>query len=469
MEPDAVTMRDLRNARKLKQREVAAAIGVALTDISRWERGMVRVPADKADALAAVLGVSVGHIHQAQQVAHKTGEGYTTARAGTGQVIARRTEPPTNTRRVLDLFCGAGGLSYGFESTGAFITTAGIDLLPDRIASFTANHKYASGIAADITTFPLSRLAVIAGQTDVIVGGPPCQGFSSIRPFRTLTEGDARNNLAEHYILVLAHLRPRWFVFENVVGLLTHEGGSKLQAVLAGLEGAGYRVAWRILNAANYGVPQNRERIVIVGSRDGIEFLWPAPTHYHNSKSMAGGRPEVVRTPLPGGLRLAITLDSAIGDLPPVAAGQQVGAYAAPPQTMYQHVMRSSSQTLTLHKATAHSDKMLNIIRHAGANIQALPPGLVKSGFSSCYSRLSANEPSTTLTVNFVHPASNRCIHPTQDRALTPREGARIQSFPDRFRFVGSSAQIVKQIGNAVPPLMGEVIARAILASEQRR
>ena len=122
---------------------------------------------------------------------------------------------------------------------------------------------------------------------------------------------------------------------------------------------------------------------------------------------------------------------------------------------------------MTMHTATSHSARMLEIIRHAGANINALPAGMVKSGFSSCYSRLDPDRPSTTLTVNFVHPASNRCIHPFQDRALTPREGARIQSFPDRFEFEGSSAQVVKQIGNAVPPLLGRIaIAAAILASE---
>src|SRR5206468_2200293 len=128
--------------------------------------------------------------------------------------------------------------------------------------------------------------------------------------------------------------------------------------------------------------------------------------------------------------------------------------------------MRSGSAALTLHDSTRHSDKMMEIIRHSGANIHALPAGLVSSGFSSCYSRLDAREPSTTITVNFVHPASNRCIHPTQDRALTPREGARLQSFPDRFQFEGTRSQVVKQIGNAVPPLLGRIIANAILESD---
>jgi DNA (cytosine-5)-methyltransferase 1 len=184
---------------------------------------------------------------------------------------------------------------------------------------------------------------------------------------------------------------------------------------------------------------------------------------------MAGARPEVIRTdPLSSvALPVAVTLMEAINDLPPIPSGGEACAYGMAAQTGYQRLMRAGCEELTLHKATKHSPKMLEIIRHAGTNISALPEGMVKSGFSSCYSRLDADRPSTTLTVNFVHPASNRCIHPHQDRALTPREGARIQSFPDRFKFKGTSAQIVKQIGNAVPPLLGQKIAEAILQSEE--
>src|SRR5207247_5133851 len=117
---------------------------------------------------------------------------------------------------------------------------------------------------------------------------------------------------------------------------------------------------------------------------------------------------------------------------------------------------------LTLHESTAHTPRMLEIIRKAGSNRAALPAGMTSSGFSTCYSRMEPDRPSVTLTVNFVHPASNKCIHPFQDRALTPREGARLQGFPDRFRFSGTRSQIVKQIGNAVPPLLGQVIARGL-------
>ena len=466
-------LRSLRIAKGLKQRDVASAIEVAIGELSKWERGLDQVPPKKLAALANVLDVGLEELRAAQDAIRanpKAGEGYTTSEAGTGQVYTRRKDPPAGVFRVLDLFCGAGGLSYGFEQSGEFVTTGGIDLLADRIETFTANHEHATGIAGDIRALALDELADITAHPDVVVGGPPCQGFSSIRPFRTLTEGDERNSLVEHYVLVIARLRPRWFVFENVVGLLTHEGGTRLQAVLTSMEALGYRVEWRVLNAANFGVPQSRERVVIVGNNVGIPFIWPRPTNQHEHKSMAGTRPEVVRTYrlLDHDLPPAVTLAEAIGDLPPVEAGREIAAYNPnrAPETAYQSRMRLRSMGLTMHKATGHSPKMLEIIRHAGANIYALPPGMVTSGFSSCYSRLDADKPSTTLTVNFVHPASNRCIHPTQNRALTPREGARIQSFPDRFLFKGNAAQAVKQIGNAVPPIIGETVARAILHSE---
>ncbi|KPA15322.1 Cytosine-specific methyltransferase [Candidatus Magnetomorum sp. HK-1] len=136
-----------------------------------------------------------------------------------------------------------------------------------------------------------------------------------------------------------------------------------------------------------------------------------------------------------------------------------------PPKTTYQKKRRNGNDELKLHIATKHTEKMLEIIRHAGKNINCIPKELISSGFSSCYSRLDANEPSVTITVNFVHPASNRCIHPVLNRALTPREGARLQSFDDDFEFFGNRTQITKQIGNAVPPLLGKAIADTLAES----
>jgi DNA (cytosine-5)-methyltransferase 1 len=469
---------DIRNLRiklGLQQRELAASAKISSYLLRKLERGLGVPGRQEAERIASVLGVSADSLIDAQHEHAKAttpGEGYTTSTSGNGEIFPRRKEVPAAARRVIDLFCGAGGLSYGFEQSGQFVTSLGIDLLPDRIDTFVENHAHAVGIAGDIRDLPIDKLEKLAGQVDVVVGGPPCQGFSSIRPFRNLTEGDPRNSLVEHYALVIEKIKPSWFVFENVVGILTHEGGRSLHELIDGLREAGYLVDWRIMNAAMYGVPQYRERIVIVGNRLGVKFSWPAPSHLVEYKSMAGRRSEVIQAEPLFSNRLApvVTLMDAIGDLPKVRAGENETTYSdCEKLTEYQRVMRAACETLTLHQATRHSEKMLEIIRHAGANISALPPGMVKSGFSSCYSRLDPNKPSTTLTVNFVHPASNRCIHPFQDRALTPREGARIQSFPDQFSFRGTTAQIVKQIGNAVPPRLGKVIATAILESEARK
>ena len=385
--------------------------------------------------------------------------------------VEQATTPASLDRlRVLDLFCGAGGLSFGLELTGCFTTVAGLDLLPDRIATFRANHPHATGVVGDIRDVSVSSMTYIASSLDMIVGGPPCQGFSSIRPFRPLTEGDKRNTLIEQFVGWVSAIKPRWFVFENVLGLLTHRRGLILQTLLASFKSCGYAVAWRVMNSAHYGVPQNRERLVIVGHRTNADFQWPLPSHRIDHKSMAGTRPEVVRTePLMADLTpSAIALMEAIGDLPEIEAGQSAKTYRGAPQNDFQKWARGGEKILTIHQATNHSRHMQEILGFAGPNISSIPEHLISSGFSSSYSRLDADRPSTTLTVNFVHPASNRCIHPFQNRALTPREGARIQSFPDSFRFCGTRAQIVKQIGNAVPPLLAMAIGEAIAKADQQ-
>jgi DNA (cytosine-5)-methyltransferase 1 len=463
-------VRALRTQAKLSLSELSNSAGISLAKLKKIERGLAAIDQQTSDGLAHALGVSSDEIirmHSDFASLATPGEGYTTSKRGNLDVTKATNQIDHSDKRwrVLDLFCGAGGLSYGFEQAGTFITVGGIDLLPDRIATFAANHKYATGLAGDICEISPEIVRKIIGAVDIIVGGPPCQGFSSIRPFRTLTESDRRNNLVEHYVLMLAGLRPRWFVFENVVGLVTHERGSKLQAILNAFSEMGYVVSWRIINAASFGVPQNRERLVIIGNRLNINFQWPNPTHYVNHRSMAGKCGELVSSlPLEREfLKPAVTLMDAIGDLPPVKSGDEVTKYMFhAKQTDYQRTIRNETAELTWHRSTKHSDKMLEIIRHSGSSINDLPHGMVTSGFSSCYSRLDADRPSNTITVNFVHPSSNRCIHPFQDRALTPREGARLQSFPDSYTFVGTTAQVVKQIGNAVPPLLGRILAQAI-------
>ncbi len=419
--------------------------------------------------VAIALGVTESDLRQAhrqlQQVA-TPGEGYLTSRPEGTFIREAREKPRTGLAAVLDLFCGTGGFSFGFEQTGKFQVVCGIDLLPDRIETFAVNHSGAKAICCDIKSISIDELCRGCPKPEVVIGGPPCQGFSSIRPFRTLTERDPRNNLFEHFALVVDALSPKCFVMENVVGLLTNQRGRALKGVLSVFENIGYSISWRVLNAAFYGLPQRRERFILVGTKEGITFEWPEPTHYLNgAKSMAGRFGQKCEgSPLfCDGLKPANTVMDAIHDLPALASGESTTHYCNDVEpTEYELYMRGSCEVLTLHEATRHSPKMLEIIKHSGHNISSLPKGLVSSGFSSCYSRLEPDRPSVTLTVNFVHPASNKCIHPTQDRALTPREGARLQGFPDAFEFVGTRAQIVKQIGNAVPPLFGRIIGNSL-------
>jgi DNA (cytosine-5)-methyltransferase 1 len=458
------SIRVARQTKRLSQAALAESARVPLVDLKKWERGLERVPKTAATRIAAALGINSNALITTQRTP-EIGEGYVTYRSDGQIVMPARLGPPKGRIRVLDLFCGTGGFSYGFERTGKFAVTGGIDLLPDRVRSFHANHPSATAIAADIRQFPTKVLGDHSKNPQIIIGGPPCQGFSSIRPFRTLTEADSRNSLPEYFLLALRELTPKCFVFENVVGLLTHGEGKFFFALLDAFRHIGYSVDWRVLNAASFGLPQYRERVVVVGTLAKRDFCWPNPTHDIKYRSMAGRRARLL-LPQPlftGTLEQPVSTMDAIGDLPKIDAGESAVQYAeGNPMTPFQKRARSGESVLTLHEATAHSERMLRIIRLAGRNRSALPKGMTTSGFSSCYSRLDADEPSTTLTVNFVHPSSNRCIHPHQDRALTPREGARIQGFPDNFQFAGSRPQIVKQIGNAVPPILGEALANAV-------
>lgn len=467
MSSPATNLRDFRRKNKLKQRDLADALKISLSDLSKYERGFERLPIEMEDALGHI-GVLGANGKDASALV--CGEGYVTSKAEQGRIIDRTADLEVGKHCIMDLFCGVGGFSHGFEKTGQFQVSSGIDLLGDRLDTFCTNHSSATAYGCDIRELSIKQVERDSPRPFVIVGGPPCQGFSSLRPYRNVEWSDPRNNLGEEFVRVVAALRPDWIVFENVVGLLTHGKGKTLESISAAFEALGYRTSARVINGAYFGLPQKRERLILIGSRKGKLVDWPKPTHRFSQKSMAG-KSDLIIQPDDGlfGVDLldAVTFSDATGDLPPLASGEKATEYREYSQlTEYQELMRAGANQLTLHDSTRHTDKMLEIIRCAGANINALPPGMVTSGFSSSYSRLAADEPSTTITVNFVHPASNKCIHPTQDRALSPREGARLQSFEDTFRFVGTRSQTVKQIGNAVPPLLGKLVAETILRSD---
>ncbi len=376
--------------------------------------------------------------------------------------------------KLFDLFCGTGGFSKGFEKAenARYETLLGVDILPVSVRTFSLNHPQALAIPRDIRRLHCDdvqeRLNLKPGELDLIIGGPPCQGFSSIRPFRSSTEDDARNNLFEQFANFVNFFRPRALVIENVVGLATHNSGSALAQMEECFAGLGYDCDWRILNAANFGVPQRRERLIFIGVQKGGQKTFPQPTHESNGSTI--GHHDRSRMLIPNedlfspklNLKSAVSVLDAIDDLPPIKSGEYSEHYERPPRNDYQRQRRNGCNKLDLHYSTAHTPRMLEIIRHAGKNISSIPRHLISSGFSSCYSRLDGETPSVTITVNFVHPASNRCIHPKCDRALTPREGARLQSFDDEFQFAGNRSQVVKQIGNAVPPLLGKAIGEAL-------
>jgi DNA (cytosine-5)-methyltransferase 1 len=464
-----VDLRSLRKDAGLRQADLAEKLGITVRALARLEKGLEPIANDLRSKLIQVFKFASAADLDQHMRPMEFGEGYVTHRSDNNMILDRTSSIDVDKLPVLDLFCGIGGFSSGFEQTNRFQVVGGVDLLGDRLDTFRANHKSAVSFGGDIRNLSLEDIYQRCPAPHVVIGGPPCQGFSSIRPFRNVALHDPRNNLAEEFCRVVAGLNPEWLVFENVVGLLTHEKGRTFSALFEAFESLGYRVEARVLNAANFGVPQRRERLILVGNRRNKRFRWPEPTHHlAGRRGMAGKHPKLSRPlSIHSDIPPAITVADAIYDLPPLKSGERCDKYLrTEQQSYYARLMRDHATELTLHEATSHSEKMLEIIKHAGDNIFALPAGMVTSGFSSCYSRLSANEPSVTLTVNFVHPASNRCIHPVQDRALTPREGARLQSFRDTFEFRGSRAQTVKQIGNAVPPLLGNVIAQAILESD---
>jgi DNA (cytosine-5)-methyltransferase 1 len=378
------------------------------------------------------------------------------------------------TLKLFDLFCGTGGFSKGFENStnASYETLLGVDILPISVRTFGLNHPEALAIPGDIRRLDChelqERLKLKSGELDLIIGGPPCQGFSSIRPFRSSAEDDPRNSLFEQFANFVNFFRPRALVIENVVGLATHNNGLILEQMEECFASLGYDCDWRILNAAHFGVPQRRERLIFIGVQKGGKLTFPQPTHesngstisHHNRSRMLIPEQDLFTPKL--NLKPAVAVLEAIDDLPSIKSGESADYYERAPRNDYQRQRRNGCKKLALHYSTAHTPRMLEIIRHSGKNISAIPSRLISSGFSSCYSRLDGDLPSVTITVNFVHPASNRCIHPTCDRALTPREGARLQSFDDEFQFAGNRSQVVKQIGNAVPPLLGKAIGEAL-------
>lgn len=360
--------------------------------------------------------------------------------------------------KVVDLFAGVGGLSYGFAHDTDFCILAANEILANMATAYTLNHPSVKMYNKDIKDFSLedlrTDLGISAGDVDVVVGGPPCQAYSTVG--KRLVD-DPRGKLFQEYFRVLSELKPKIFVFENVKGLLSMQGGSLFNQILALFESIGYNVSYKLLNAADYGAPQIRERVIIVGTLGTETFEFPIPTHYNPEEGVQLFNCE---------LKPYVTLGEAIGDLGELQNGGSCVNYACSPQNEYQKLMRANAPVEIMdHEVPKNNEKMIKLMNALpdGGTPEDVPEELrPASGFKNTYCRLWWNKPCTTITRNLGCPSSSRCIHPKQPRSLSTREGARIQGFPDDYKFFGPRGDKNLQIGNAVPTFLSIAIKDAI-------
>lgn len=347
--------------------------------------------------------------------------------------------------KIMDLFAGVGGLSYGFSKLPEFEIVAANEIEKDIAIAYTLNHPDVAMMNCDINDITEESLGEIlkGQQIDIVVGGPPCQSYSTLGK----RQMDDRANLFMQYKRVLGILQPKAFVFENVVGILSMDKGKLFKQIQAEFEELGYTLRYKVLNAVDFGVPQQRERVILVGFRGENRFEYPAPTHGE-------------------GLKPYVTLRQAIGDLPVLKSGQSSDCYAYQADNDFLHFVRVSNQKLTEHSAPKNGDHLIRIMEALGdgQGKDDLPEDIrPKSGYGNTYAKLWWDRPSTTITRNFACPSSSRCIHPRDSRAMSIREGARLQGFPDDYKFYGSDGMKRLEIGNAVPPLLSVAIARQML------
>ena len=348
--------------------------------------------------------------------------------------------------KIIDLFSGAGGLSQGFKDAGFDVISA-VEIDKNLSQTFKKNFKQTKVFEKDITKANSKDLLVNKSKVDVVVGGPPCQGFSmSGKRIRSngIFLNDKRNKLFKEFVRVIKDLKPKIFLMENVPGILNIYQGKTKNQILSIFKSIGYDTKVKVLLAADYGVPQLRKRAFFIGNNLGMdpEFLFP---------------PKINKN--------YITVEDAIFDLPFTKSGQGEfkSKYEKKPITEYQKKMRRNAKILYNHISTKHDDKVLKIMKmlKEGEGRKNLPKKLqTKSIHSGSYMRIVKNKPAYTITTRFDTPPVGRVTHPIADRALTAREAARLQSFPDDFIFLGKRTHIGIQIGNAVPALLAYEIAK---------
>ncbi|WP_270343398.1 DNA cytosine methyltransferase [Lactococcus petauri] len=337
-------------------------------------------------------------------------------------------------KRVLDLFCGCGGLSSGFEQEG-FKIVAGIDSWKDALNTFEKNHLGSLAIELDLGNFSPEQIKEKAGKDfDVIIGGPPCQGFS-ISGKRN--PDDPRNKLYQGFVSTVEYFKPKVFLMENVPNLLSMAKGNVKDTIVEEFSAIGYNVQYQVLLASDYGVPQNRKRVFFIGTRKDIrKFTYP------------------IKNSTP-----PVTSLEAISDLPEHSL-EDGAPYPLTPQSEYQKNIRNSSLGVYNHKVTVHTEQTQKIIALVpdGGNYKNLPIELQQTRkVNIAWTRINSSKPSMTIDTGHNHH-----FHYKFNRVPTVRESARLQSFPDTFIFYGGKTSQLKQVGNAVPPLLAKSLASEI-------
>lgn len=340
---------------------------------------------------------------------------------------------------TIDLFCGAGGFSIGFEMAG-FETALALDKWDQAIETFNHNRDNKVAISMDIYDYTNEMIESLVKQHDItgIIGGPPCQGYSMVG---TRDAKDARNSLYLQYVRFVEQVKPKFFILENVKGLLTLKGGFFKQDIIERFGELGYNVNFKVLKASEYGVPQNRERVFFVGLRKDIFgekfFEFPEPDKEH-----------IVSTKM------------AICDMPSLDRGEDPLRYACDPVNEFQKLMRGDCTTIMNNDVTVHTEQTISVISKVpdGMSIKDVSDELYKvRNYNAAFKRMNSQLPSGTIDCGH-----RNYFHYEENRIPTARESARIQSFPDRYFFTGNKTAQYTQVGNAVPPLLGYALAKQI-------
>ncbi|MEE3343559.1 MAG: DNA cytosine methyltransferase [Bacilli bacterium] len=340
-------------------------------------------------------------------------------------------------RKVIDLFCGAGGLTLGFEKQN-FESVLAIDMWSNAIDTFNNNRKNKVGVVKDIAEIDEKFIKQYVNEhVSGVIGGPPCQGFSLAG---RRSEDDERNKLYKEYFKTLSIINPDFFVIENVTGILSMKNGEVKEDIIRRAKKIGYNVYLDKLVASDYGVPQNRVRVFFIGIKENLDkgtFKFPKKFNYK------------------------VTCEEAISDLPSLDKNDDPSKYKTDAISKYQKKMRKNCDMVYNHEQTFHTEETKKLISHVpqGGSIKDLPENLRGNRkYSSLLRRMNSKNQSNTIDTGH-----RTYFHYKENRILSVREAARIQSFPDNYIFSGSKVNQYKQVGNAVPPLLAEQVAKAIV------